>query len=157
MVIAWSNIEREDPSKSRGKTQNIGDTEWRWLNELLPGKKARSTCRRDIFFCCDTRERLKLYTPVIIGSYIYFKTTHTGWQLARVVGIAEDGESKSLPHSIKMLDLVKQYNQRPPFSEGADNCELGARSVVLACTPVDSERQELHTITGIDRTQGGGR
>ena len=26
MVIAWSNIEREDPSKSRGKTQNIGDT-----------------------------------------------------------------------------------------------------------------------------------
>ena len=112
MVIAWSNIEREDPSKSRGKTQNIGDTEWRWLNELLPGKKARSTCRRDIFFCCDTRERLKLYTPVIIGSYIYFKTTHTGWQLARVVGIAEDGESKSLPHTIKMFDLGKQYNVR---------------------------------------------
>ena len=64
------------------------------------------------FLCCDTRERPKLYTPDIVGSYIYFKTAQAGWQLARVVGIAEDGESKSLPHTIKMFDLGKQYNVR---------------------------------------------
>ena len=62
------------------------------------------------FVCCDTRERPRLYTPDIVGSYIYFNATHTGWQLARVVGIAEDAESKSLPHTIKMLDFEKQCN-----------------------------------------------
>lgn len=51
-----------------------------------------------------------LPTPDIVGSYIYFISIHTGWQRARAVGIAEDAESKSLPHSIKVLDLGKQYN-----------------------------------------------
>ena len=36
----------------------------------------------------------------------------TGWQLARVVGVAEDAENKMFPHTIKMLDLGKQYNVR---------------------------------------------
>lgn len=35
---------------------------------------------------------------------------HLGWQLARVVMVAEDGESKELPHTIKLLDLGKRYN-----------------------------------------------
>ena len=45
------------------------------------------------FVCCHTRERTGLYSPDIVGSYIYFSTTLTGWQLARVVGMAEDAES----------------------------------------------------------------
>lgn len=50
-------------------------------------------------------------TPDIVGSLIYFNTTHTGWQLARAVGIAEDAENmNNLPHATKMLDLGKQYN-----------------------------------------------
>ena len=44
--------------------------------------------------------------------------------------------------------------QSAAISGGAGNCERGARSVVLACTPEDSERQELWTITGIDKTWG---
>ena len=41
---------------------------------------------------------------------VYFKTTRAGWQLARVVMVAEDAESKELPHTIKLLDLGKRYN-----------------------------------------------
>ena len=63
--------------------------------------------------CCDTRGRPRIYDREIIGSYIplvYFKTTRAGWQLARVVMVAEDAESKELPHTIKLLDLGKRYN-----------------------------------------------
>ena len=35
---------------------------------------------------------------------VYFKTTHAGWQLARVVMVAEDAERKELPHTMKLLD-----------------------------------------------------
>ena len=59
---------------------------------------------------CDTRGRPRIYDREIIGSYIYFKTTRAGWQLARVVMVAEDAESKELPHTIKLLDLGKRYN-----------------------------------------------
>ena len=47
---------------------------------------------------------------VQVGSYIYFNTSRAGWQLARVVMVAEDAESKELPHTIKLLDLGKRYN-----------------------------------------------
>ena len=60
--------------------------------------------------CCDTRDRSEIYDPDIIGSYIYFKTPHAGWQLARVVMVAEDAPSTLLPHTIKLLDLEKRYN-----------------------------------------------
>ena len=60
--------------------------------------------------CCDTRGRPRIYDREIIGSYIYFKTTRADWQLARVVMVAEDAESKELPHTIKLLDLGKRYN-----------------------------------------------
>ena len=60
--------------------------------------------------CCDTRGRPGLYDRDMIGSYIYFKTYRAGWQLARVVVVAEDAESKELPHTIKLLDLGKRYN-----------------------------------------------
>ena len=35
-----------------------------------------------------------------------------GWQLARVVGVAEDAENKMFPHTINMLDLGNEYNVR---------------------------------------------
>ena len=41
---------------------------------------------------------------------IYFKTTRAGWQLARVVMVAEDAPNKALPHTIKLSDLGKRYN-----------------------------------------------
>ena len=60
--------------------------------------------------CCDTRGRPGLYDRDMIGSYIHFTTSRAGWQLARVVMVAEDAESKKLPHTIKLLDLGKRYN-----------------------------------------------
>ena len=60
--------------------------------------------------CCDTRGRPRICDRQIVGSYIYFKTTHAGWQLDMVVMVAEDAESKELPHTIKLLDLGKRYN-----------------------------------------------
>ena len=60
--------------------------------------------------CCDTRGRPRIYDREKIGSYIYFRTTRAGWQLARVVMVAEDAERKELPHTIKLLDLGKRYN-----------------------------------------------
>lgn len=60
--------------------------------------------------CCDTRGRPKLYDPDIVGSHIYFKTMQAGWQMARVVAVAEDGPSVGLPHTIKMLDMGKNFN-----------------------------------------------
>ena len=62
--------------------------------------------------CCGDRGRLGFFSPDIFGSCIYYNTTNTGWQLERVVGLAEDAESKSLPHTIEMLELGKQYNVR---------------------------------------------
>ena len=73
-------------------------------------EKGETHVLQGYFVCCDTRERPGLYLPHIVGSYIYFKTTQIGWQLARVVGIAADAKSMSLPHTTKMLDLGKQYN-----------------------------------------------
>lgn len=46
----------------------------------------------------------------MVRSYIYSNRTQIYWQLTRVVGIAEDAESKSLPHTIKILDLGKYSN-----------------------------------------------
>ena len=60
--------------------------------------------------CCDTRGRPRKYDRKIIGSNIYFKRTRACWQLTRVVMVAEDVESKDLPHTIKLLDMGKRYN-----------------------------------------------
>ena len=63
------------------------------------------------FDYCDTRERPRLHTPDIAGSCSISKRPKQvgSW---RVVGIAEDGESKSLSHTITMWGLGKQYNVR---------------------------------------------
>ena len=61
--------------------------------------------------CCDTRGRPGIYDRDIIGSYIYFKTTHNGWRLARVVLVAEeDAPNQAFPHTIILLDMGKRYN-----------------------------------------------
>ena len=61
--------------------------------------------------CCNTRGRPGTYDRDIIGSYMYFKTTHNGWQLARVVMVAEeDAPNQAFPHTIKLLDMGKRYN-----------------------------------------------
>ena len=79
-------------------------------NRAIAREKGRRHVPTGYIVCCVVRARPSLYSPDIVGSYIYFKTTHAGWELARVVGLAEDAESKSLPHTIMMLDLGKQYN-----------------------------------------------
>ena len=51
-----------------------------------------------------------MYSPDIIGSYIFFKTAGDGWQFAKkVVGLAEEARSVMFPHT-KMLDLGKQFD-----------------------------------------------
>ena len=60
--------------------------------------------------CCDTRRRLGIYDRDIFGSSIFFKTTRAGGQLVSVVMVAEDAESKELPHTIKILDVGKRYD-----------------------------------------------
>ena len=86
---------------------------------------------------------------------LYFKTAEAGWQLARGGDSGGWGEQEPLAHHYNVGS--GKAVQRARISGGDDNCKRGARSAVLASTPEDSERQELYTITGIDRTQGGGR
>ena len=45
-----------------------------------------------------------MYSPDIIGSYNFFKTTGDGWQFAKVVGLTENAESVKFPYTIKILD-----------------------------------------------------
>ena len=58
---------------------------------------------------CDSRFVPDMYSPDIIGSYNFFKTTGDGWQFAKVVGLAEDAESVKFPHTIKMLDWGERF------------------------------------------------
>ena len=58
-----------------------------------------------------------------------------------MAGLAEDAENKMLPYTIRILDQGKRYNVRLYISGNVSNCDRGARSVVLACTPEDSECQ----------------
>ena len=66
----------------------------------------------------DSRFGPDTYSPDIIGSYNFFKTTGDGWQFAKVVGLAENAESVNFPHTIKALDWGKwvyvhlQYDRR---------------------------------------------
>ena len=80
--------------------------------EQLAAKKGERNVLKGYKICCDDRETRGLYSPDIVCSCIYNNTTNTGWQLARVVRLAEDAESKSRPNTIKVLDLPKQYNVR---------------------------------------------
>ena len=59
---------------------------------------------------CDSRCGPYMYSPDIIGSYIFFTAAGDGWQFAKVVGLAEDAESVMFPHTIKMLDWGKLFN-----------------------------------------------
>ena len=79
---------------------------------------------KDYKVCCDVRRRPGIYSRDIIGSYIHYKTNRAGWQLARVVMVADDAPNKALPHTIKLLDLGNRYNvhlyedKLKTFSEG---------------------------------------
>ena len=59
---------------------------------------------------CDSRCGPDMYSPDIIGSYIFFKIAGDGWQFTKVVGQAEDAESVIFPHTIKMLDWGKRFD-----------------------------------------------
>ena len=58
---------------------------------------------------CDLKRGSDMYSPDIIGSNNFFKTTGDGWQFAKVVGLAENAESVKFPHAIKMLDWGKRF------------------------------------------------
>ena len=85
-----------------------------WTGEPVRAKEENEKCRRyrvqltkrviarargeryvptEYLACCGTRERPRLCTPDFVGSYTYFYMTQ------RVVGIAEDAESKSLQYT----------------------------------------------------------
>ena len=81
----------------------------RLAKRTLPSANGERHVATGYKVCCDTRGRPRIYDREIIGSYIYFKTTRACWQLARVM-VAEDAESKELPHTIKLLDLGERYS-----------------------------------------------
>ena len=120
------------------------------LKELSSLQKVRGARRLDIAFAV-MPERGR--NCVHLGSCIYLKQSkqvgsrQKWWGERRMVR----AKASRTPSKCWIWKAV----QSAPISAGAGNCERGARSVVLACTPEDSERQELYTITGIDRTQGG--
>ena len=60
---------------------------------------------------CDSRCGPDMYSPDTIGSYIFFKTADDEWQFAKVIGLAKDTGSVMFPHTIKMLDWGKQFNE----------------------------------------------
>lgn len=62
------------------------------------------------FVCCSTTDRPRIYRPEVIGSYIYLKTLDFGWQLGKVVMVAEDAGSVQYPHTVKKMDLGRQEN-----------------------------------------------
>ena len=49
-------------------------------------------------------------TETSLDRIFTLNTTRAGWQLACVVMVAEDAQSKELPHTIKLLDLGKRYD-----------------------------------------------
>ena len=59
---------------------------------------------------CDPRRGPGMYSSVIIGSHIFFKTAGGGRQFTKVVGLAEDAKSVMFPHTINRLDWGKRFN-----------------------------------------------
>ena len=59
---------------------------------------------------CDSRCGPDMYSPDIIGPYIFFETAGDGWQFAKMVELPEDAESIMFPYIIKMLDWGKRFN-----------------------------------------------
>ena len=59
-------------------------------------------------------EPVRTYVPLLLRPWVmdcaHKESVHLGWQLARVVMVAEDAESKKLPHTVRLLDLGKRYN-----------------------------------------------
>ena len=122
-----------------------------WTGEPVRAKEENEKCRRyrvqltkrviarargeryvpiEHLVCRGTRVRPRLCTPDIVGSYTYFYMTQ------RVVGIAEDAESKSLQYTIKIMDLG--------IPGGVDKCcRRGVRSQVMACAPENQKCQKL--------------
>ena len=95
-----------------GDPMQVGEDNTRYRRYRVQLAKRTLACSKGEIYvatgykvCCDTRGRSGLYDRDMIGSYIQFKTSRTGWQLARVVMVADDAESKELPHTIKLLDL----------------------------------------------------
>ena len=59
-------------------------------------------------------EPVRTYVPLLLRPWVmdcaHKESVHLGLQLARVVMVAEDAESKKLPHTVRLLDLGKRYN-----------------------------------------------
>ena len=59
-------------------------------------------------------EPVRTYARLLLRPWVmdcaHKESVHLGWQLARVVMVAEDAESKKLPHTVRLLDLGKRYN-----------------------------------------------
>ena len=91
----WSAIERVSRSKLAAKTRNIERIVCRWQNGRKCGQPARYICRQGKL-SCDPRCDPGIFSPDIIGSYIFFETAGDGWQFAKVVGLAKDGERFSV-------------------------------------------------------------
>lgn len=73
--------------------------------------------------CDETMERPRIYSKEIIGSYIFYKTGKHGWQLAKVLMVADNADDVEYPHTVKFLDLGRQENVHLSLANLAIDCD----------------------------------
>lgn len=102
-----------------------------WMENLKTDKRDNSKYRKyrvNLAKRAEVRERRKMFVargyepredvdagphahdPQIVDCYIYYRMQKAGWHLARVMGVQENAELQSRPHTLRMLDLRKRYN-----------------------------------------------
>ena len=121
--------------------------------QAIAREKGERRVRIGYMVCCDVRARPSLFSPDVVGSYIYIKTPHAKCQLARLVGLAKDGErQKSTAYHED--DRPGEATQRT-LTEGDTNNRLrGAMVFVLARALANAESEELRSIVGVEVSRG---
>ena len=98
--------------------------------------------------CCDDRGTQGLFSAGIVGSYVYCDTTNTGWQRGQEWWVGgRCGEQD--PAAYDQDSGPGETVQRAPAQGNAENRRRPARSVVLARTRADEEREALRIILGV--------
>lgn len=81
MVRYWVG----EPEQVRGDDSNYRRYIVKVAKQAIASEKGERHVPTEYIVHRDGRQRPSLYLSHIVGSYIYFKTTLTGWQLTQVV------------------------------------------------------------------------